>query len=130
MSGVPSAFMGPVVLVLLLILVLPEGVVIVLDLLIEPELLVIVDCLLMPAGLVIVLDFTVVRVAGVCAEVVVVFEELLLVWVVAGVWARAAVPPNKLNDTRNAIMRFILKNEKGEKMSLVRRTGSRSWLAM
>ena len=46
-------------------LVMPEGVVIVLDLLVVAEPLVMVLDLVMPAGLVIVLDFVVTLVAGV-----------------------------------------------------------------
>ena len=89
MSGVPSAF----ILVLLVEvddLVMPEGVVIVLDLLVAVAPLVMVLDLVMPAGLLIVDDFTVVLVAGACMVlVVVIFDELVLIWVPAGVavWA-------------------------------------------
>ena len=79
------------------VLVVPEGVVIVLDLVIVPELLVLaggvamvlvlvivpallvlVDDLVMPAGLVIVVDFVVVDAAGVCVLLAVILDELLL----------------------------------------------------
>lgn len=112
MSGVPSAF----ILVLVdvdeaEVLVVPEGVLMVLDFVIVPALFVIVLDLLMPAGLVIVLDLTVVRVAGVWAVVVilVVFDELVLIVPVAGmgVWAWAAAPPSKLRETRKPRMRFM-----------------------
>ena len=100
---------------------MPEGVVMVLDLLIEPGLLVIVLDLLMPAGLLIVLDFTVVRVAGVWAWRVVVFDELLLIWVVeaagvgtgVGVWANTAGPHSSPKETRNPKMRFIQYKSEG-----------------
>jgi hypothetical protein len=87
MSGVPSAFIRVLVEVdEAEVLVVPEGVAIVLDLVIVPALLVVVLDLLMPAGLVMVLDLVVVRVAGVWAVVVilVVFDELLLIVPVAG----------------------------------------------
>ncbi|GAC1379240.1 MAG: hypothetical protein NVS3B25_12930 [Hymenobacter sp.] len=105
------------------VLVMPEGVVIVLDLVIEPELLLMVDDLDMPAGLVIVLDLVVV-VAGVW-DVVLIFDELVLILLVdaaggvagvagvaAGVWARAAEPPSKLRETRKLRMRFIKRAKK------------------
>jgi hypothetical protein len=114
MSGVPSAFMR-VLLDADDVLVMPEGVVMVLDLLIEPELLVIVLDLVMPAGFCVVLDFTVVFAPGWVVLMVVIFVELLLD--VAGgaacdgtaVWARAAVPPNKLRERRKPRMRFMLR---------------------
>ena len=82
MSGVPSAFI--LVLVEVDDLVMPEGVVMVLDLLMVAEPFVMVDDLVMPAGLFIVLDFVVTLVPGwVILLVVVIFEELLLI-VVAG----------------------------------------------
>lgn len=114
----PSAF----ILVLVAVdedevLVMPEGVVIVLDLLIVPALLVVVLDLLMPAGFCIVLDLVVVRVAGVWAVVViwVVFDELLLIVPVAGmgVWAWVAAPPSRLSETRKPIMRFMVKKVRG-----------------
>ena len=95
------------------VLVMPEGVVMVLDLFIVPALLLVVLDLLMPAGLVIVLDLVVVRVAGVWAVVVilVVFDELLLIVPVAGmgVWAWTAAPPSRLRETRKPIIRFMIK---------------------
>ena len=60
----PSAFILVLIDVEELDLVMPEGVVIVLDLLVVAEPLVIVLDLVMPAGLVIVLDFVVTLVAG------------------------------------------------------------------
>lgn len=114
MSGVPSAF----ILVLVEVFVMPEGVVIVLDLLVAPALWVVVLDLLIPAGLVIVLDLVVVRVAGVWAVVVilVVLDELVLIVPAAPVvvdigvvvWAWAT-PPNRLKETRKPRMRFIMK---------------------
>jgi hypothetical protein len=79
---VPSAL----ILVLVEVLVIPEGVVMVLDLLMVAWLFDLVEVLLMPAGLVEVV-VRVVVVLGTCAVlVVVIFDELLLVvaWVV---WA-------------------------------------------
>jgi hypothetical protein len=69
-------------------LLMPEGVVMVLDLLVLVWLLVEVDDLVIPAGLVIVVVLVVVL-AGACDTlVVVVFDELLLMVVAAGVvWA-------------------------------------------
>ena len=86
MSGVPSAFLGPVytllvlvilfseyrisgvpsafILALVEVLVMPEGVVIVLDLRIVAPLFVMVDDLVIPAGLRIVLDFVVTLTPG------------------------------------------------------------------
>ena len=135
MSGVPSAF----ILVLDEVLVMPEGVVIVLDLLMVAPLFVVVADLLMPAGLVMVLDLVVVLVAGVCAVVLVdTFEELVLILVVevagmvaAGVWARAAVPPSRLKESRKPRMRFMRRNgNKNEKMDVIRGSKPRRWLAM
>ena len=124
MSAVPSAFMR--VLVEVEDLVMPEGVVIVLDLLIVPELLLIVDDLLMPAGFVIVLDFVVVRVAGACEALVVIFDELLLIQVfveaggmAAGVWVRAKVPPNRLRKRRKPKMRSMTRNKRRQKHVLL-----------
>jgi len=115
MSGVPSAFIFVLVEVddEAAVLVVPEGMDIVLDLVIVPAPLVVVLDLLMPAGFCIVLDLVVVRVAGVWAVVVilVVFDELLLIVPVAGmgVWAWAAAPPSRLSETRKPIMRFMMK---------------------
>jgi hypothetical protein len=80
----------------------------VLDLLIVAWLLVAVDDLVMPAGLVVVVDLVVVLAAG--AWDVVTFDELVLVLEVAvtvGVWAKATEPPNRLKETRKLRMRFI-----------------------
>ena len=116
MSGVPSAFI--LVLVEVDDLVMPEGVAVVLDLLMVAEPFVMVDDLVMPAGLLIVLDFVVTFALGwVVLLVVVIFDELLLIGAVAGVaagavagvWARAAVEPSRLSETRNPKMRFIKK---------------------
>lgn len=135
MSGVPSAFIGPVLILVVLVnlfsewrmsgvpsafilvllvevddLVMPEGVVIVLDLFTVPEPLVMVLDLVMPAGLLIVEDFTIVLVAGACMVlVVVIFDELVFIWVVAGVavWAWAAAPPSIPREMRNPRMRFM-----------------------
>ena len=64
-------------------LVMPEGVVMVLDLLVLASDLVMVDDLCMPAGLVMVFDLVVVEVVGACDVVVVdIFDELLLMVVV------------------------------------------------
>ncbi len=127
MSGVPSAF----ILVLLLVLVLPDGVAIVLDLVIVPWPLVLVDDLVMPAGFRMVVDRVVVTRPGFCVVWVVVLVELaLLVAVaggvagtagVAGVWAKAAELPIKLNDTRKLRRRFMIRmNKGGGKMDLLR----------
>ena len=132
----PSAFIGPVVVLLLVlfseyrmsavpsafilvldevedddVLVLPEGVVIVLDLVMVPEPLVVVLDLLMPAGLVMVLDLVVTFVPGVWVERVVVFDEVLLMVLVAGVavWACTAELPSRLRETRKPRMRFIIR---------------------
>ena len=116
MSGVPSAF----ILVLVDVLVMPEGVVILLDLLMVAVPLVVVLDLVMPAGLVMVLDFTVVFVAGTWAVRVVIFDELVLILVVAaagiaaGVWAWATALPSRLSETRKPTMRFIYREIKGE----------------
>ena len=133
MSAVPSAFiLGPVeveveVEVDVLDLVMPDGVVIVLDLLVVAALLVIVLDLVMPDGVVIVLDLVVVAAAPAAApglvvtfmagawvvRVAVIFDTLALVLevlaggVAAGVWARATEPPKKLSETRKLRMRFI-----------------------
>ncbi|GAA4508936.1 hypothetical protein GCM10023172_41860 [Hymenobacter ginsengisoli] len=105
MSGVPSAFMC----VLVEVLVMPEGVVIELDLLMVAPLFDIVEDLLMPAGLVEV-EVCVVVVAGTCdILVVVIFDELLLIVPVAGaVWAWAARPPVTSKAARNPKKRFMV----------------------
>ena len=132
MSGVPSAFI--LVLVEVDDLVTPEGVAVVLDLLMVAEPFVMVDDLVMPTGLFIVLDFVVTLVPGwVVLLVVVIFDELPLIVVagaVVGVWARAAVEPSRLSETRSPKMRFIKKGVDGENMGLLRGLGPRSWLTM
>jgi len=113
MSALPSAFTR--VLLDVEDFVMPEGVVMVLDLLIVPALLVVVLDFDMPAGFCIVVDFVVTFVPGWVVLVVVIFVELLLD--VAGgaacegmaVWATAAVPPSKLRETRKPRIRFMLK---------------------
>lgn len=112
MSGVPSAF----IFVLVEVLVVPEGMVMVLDWLMVAWFFVEVDDLLRPAGLLIVLDFVVTFVPGVWVLVVVVFDELLLIevagagaGVAAGAWARAAELPSKLREMRKPNRRFIRK---------------------
>ena len=103
----PSAF----IFVLVEVLVMPEGVVMVLVLLMPAADLVEVLDLCMPAGLVMV-DVLVVVVAGVCdVVVVVIFDELLLI--VAGVvWAWAARPPVTSKAARNPKKRFMVWEEK------------------
>ena len=88
--------------------VAPEGVVMVLDLVIVPPPLVMVEDLLIPAGLERVLDI-----------VVLVFEADVLLRMAPGgvavggvvaagvVWAVAAVPPSRASETRKPRMRFI-----------------------
>ena len=107
---------------------MPEGVVMVLDLLVVAPLLVVVDDLVMPAGFCMVLDLVVVvRVAGACAvevrvDILVELELILLVeaggvaWVgtvAAGVWAKEAEPPNRLREKRKPRMRFIRSGNEG-----------------
>jgi hypothetical protein len=92
--------------------VMPEGVVIVLDLLIVPVPLVMVEDFDMPAGLVIVLDLVVTFVPGWVVLVVIVFDELLLIvpvagCVAAGVWAWATEAPSMLRERRKPKMHFI-----------------------
>jgi hypothetical protein len=86
----PGAVLA-LVLVVVDDLLMPEGVVIVLDLLMLAWLLVVLDDLLMPEGVVMVVVLVVVWAAGACDTlVVVVFDELLLIDVAAGVvWALA-----------------------------------------
>jgi hypothetical protein len=82
------------VLVVVADLLMPEGVVIVLDLLMVAWLLVEVVDLLMPAGLVMVVVLVVVLAAGACdVLVVVIFDVLLIVVAVGVVWAWAATVP-------------------------------------
>jgi hypothetical protein len=89
------------VLVVLVDLLMPEGVVMVLDLVVLAADLVVADDLLMPAGLVIVLDLVVVVVAGACEVlVVVIFDELLVVVAAGVVWAAADRLPATTNRAR------------------------------
>ena len=121
MSAVPSAFILVLVAVEVEeVLLMPEGVVIVLDLLPVAAPLVMVLDLVMPAGLVMVFDCTVTFVPGWVVLLVVIFEELLLIVVVgagvvvaAGVWAIAAELPSRLRETRNPKMRFIKQGIEG-----------------
>lgn len=143
MSGVPSAFILVLVEVEEVDFVVPAGVAVVLDLLMVAELLVIVLDLVLAAGAAIVPDLAVLAglaiglglaaaglagapalvvafAAGVCTAVVVIFDDLVLFVVVpagaagAAVWARAAEPPKRLNETRKLRMRFIKSGFKGE----------------
>ena len=111
MSGVPSAF----ILVLVEVLVMPEGVVMVLDLLIVAWFFDIVAVLLMPAGLVDDVERVVVVVAGVCdVRVVVIFDELALIEPVAGVvWAWVERLPTTSRAERKPKRRFITSGENG-----------------
>ena len=91
---------------------MPEGVVVVLDLLIVAEPFVMVLDLLIPAGLLIVLERVVTRVPGCVVLLVVIFEELLLIvaagaGVVAGVCASATVLPRRPKEMRKPKIRFI-----------------------
>ena len=106
MSGVPSTF----ILVLVDVLVMPEGVVMVLDLLMVAWLFDMVEVLLMPAGLVEVVVRVVVVLGTWVVLVVVIFDELLLI--VAGVvWAWAAKPPVTNKAARNPKKRFMVWEE-------------------
>ena len=132
----PSAF----ILVLVEVLVMPEGVVIVLDFFIVAPPFVMVDDLVIPAGLLIVLDFVVTRAPGWVILLVVIFDELVLIvaagagvagGVVAGVWARATELPRRLKETRKPKIRFITNWELvGENMGLLRGFGRRSWASI
>jgi hypothetical protein len=97
-------------------LVMPEGVVMVLDLLALAADLVVVADLLMPAGLVMVVDLVVVvAAAGFCTVlVVVIFDELLLVVATGVVWAWADRPPATTNKARIWEMRFMVRKKKSE----------------
>lgn len=105
MSGVPSAF----ILVLVEVLVMPEGVVMVLDLVMVAWFFDIVEDLLMPAGLVEAVVRVVVVVAGACdVLVVVIFDELLLIVLAAGVvWAWAERPPATNSAVNKPKKRFM-----------------------
>ena len=106
MSGVPSAF----ILVLVEVLLIPEGVVI--DLL---RVVLVLVAGVWPVAVVEVVDFDIVAPGLV---VVVIFDELLRTVVLAGgvvppvagavVWAKVAeVPPSRLSETRKPKRRFI-----------------------
>jgi hypothetical protein len=103
-----------VVLVVLVDLVMPEGVVMVLVLLMPAADLVEVADLLIPAGLVLTVVLVVV-VAGFCdIVVVVIFDELLLIVVAAGgVWAAADRLPAATSRARVCERRFICERENG-----------------
>ena len=106
-----------VVLVVLVDLVMPEGVVMVLVLLMPAADLVEVLDLCMPAGLVMV-DVLVVVVAGVCDVVVVdIFDELLLIVVPGVVWAWAERLPVTTSRARICEKRFMGERKKGGKSS-------------
>ena len=113
MSAVASAFMLVLVEVEDEDLDMPEGVVMVLDLLITAWFFVEVLDFDIPAGFCMVRDLVVTFVPGWVILLVVVFDELLIVaagaceGTAAGVWASATEPPRKLNDTRKLRMRFI-----------------------
>jgi hypothetical protein len=105
--------------VLVEVLVMPEGVVIVLDLLMVAWFFDVVEDLLMPAGLVEVVVRVVVVLGTWAVLVVVIFDELLLI-VVGAVWAWAARPLVTSNAARNPKKRFMVWEEKmGEKASAV-----------
>ena len=90
---------------------MPEGVVMVLDLLMVAEFFDMVEVLLMPAGLVEVVLRVVVVLGTWVVLVVVIFDELLLI--VAGVvWAWAARPPVTSKAARNPKKRFMVWEEK------------------
>ena len=116
MSGVPLAF----ILVLVEVFVMPEGVVMVLDLLMVAWFFDMVDVLLRPAGLVEVV-VRVVVVAGACITlVVVILLELLLVVLAAGVvWAWATRPPVMSRAERRPKKRFMGSGEMSEKSATV-----------
>jgi len=98
------------VLVLVVVddLLMPEGVVMVLDLLMLAWLLVVVDDLLMPAGLVMVVVRVVVLAAGACVVLVVIVFDVLLVVVAAGVvWAWAAKLPATSSVAKREVRRCM-----------------------
>jgi hypothetical protein len=101
-----------VVLVVLVDLVIPEGVVMVLVLLMPVADLLMVCDLCIPAGLLMVV-VRVVVVAGVCDVVVVdVCDELLLIVVPGVVWAWAERPPATTSRARICERRFMVEREK------------------
>jgi hypothetical protein len=96
------------VLVVVADLLMPEGVVIVLDLLMVAWLLVEVVDLLMPAGLVMVVVLVVVLAAGACDVLVVVIFDVLLILVAVGVvWAWAATVPATKRVAKKPERRFM-----------------------
>jgi hypothetical protein len=102
-----------VVLVVLVDLVMPEGVVMVLVLLMPVADLLMVCDLCIPAGLLMVVVLVVV-VAGACdVVVVVIFDELLLIVVPGVVWAWAEKPPATTSKARVCEMLFMGERENG-----------------
>jgi len=99
---------------------MPEGVVMVLDLLMLAWLFDVVAILLTPIGWVEVLVLVVVvAAAGACMVlVVVIFDELLVVLAAGAVWAWAERPPITSRAARKLKKRFIIKKEKVEKKPL------------
>jgi len=99
---------------------MPEGVVMVLDLLMVAWLFDVVAILLTPIGWVEVLVFVVVVVAaGACIVlVVVIFDELLVVPMAGAVWAWAERPPATSRVARKPKKRFMVKKEKVGKKPL------------
>jgi hypothetical protein len=88
-------------------LLMPEGVVMVLDLLMLAWLLVVLDDLLMPAGLVMVV-VRVVVLAGACVVlVVIVFDVLLMVVAVGVVWALTAKLPATSRAAKREVKRCM-----------------------
>ena len=101
----PSAF----ILVVVEVLVMPEGVVIVLDLLMVAWFFDLVEVLLRPAGLVEVVVRVVVVLGTWVVLVVVIFDELVLIVPAAGVvWAWAARPPVTSRAAKNPKKRFMV----------------------
>lgn len=97
------------VLVEVAVLLMPEGVVIVLDLVMVPPPLVMVEDLVMPAGLLIVLDLVVLVFVVEVLRCMAPLGGVAVGGVVAAgvVWAEAAEPPSKASETRKPRMRFI-----------------------
>ena len=110
---IPGAVLA-LVLVVVDDLLMPEGVVMVLDLLVLVWLLAVVDDFVMPAGLVMVVVLVVVR-AGACDTlVVIVFDELLLIVVAAGVvWAWAAKLLATTRAAKKPERRFMCERREG-----------------
>lgn len=92
---------------------MPDGVVIVLDLLMVAWLFDLAEVLRMPAGLVEVVVRVVVVLGTWVVLVVVIFDELVLIVPVAGVvWACAARPPVTNKAAKNPKKRFMVGKEK------------------